>query len=122
MKDMKVINIDEKMSLFSDVWHPRIVGELNDVYVKVVRFQGEFDWHSHEKEDELFWVTKGEFDLHLRDKVLKIKAGEFIIVPHGIEHKPIAEKEVEVILIEPRATINTGELKNERTLEKLEWI
>jgi mannose-6-phosphate isomerase-like protein (cupin superfamily) len=116
------INIAEKLDLFSDHWNPRIVGELNGQQVKLAKFQGEFIWHKHDHEDELFLVLNGEFDMHLRDKIIRIQKGDFIIIPKGTEHKPIAEKEVHVMLFEPATTLNTGDLENERTKNKLEWI
>ncbi|MCB0616043.1 MAG: cupin domain-containing protein, partial [Phaeodactylibacter sp.] len=95
---MEKVHLKEKLSLFSDHWNPRIVGELNGQHVKLVKFQGEFVWHRHEEEDELFYVLKGEFDMQFRDKTVRLREGEFIIVPRGVEHRPVAEKEVAVML------------------------
>ena len=119
---MKKINIEEKLSLFSDYWNPRIVGELNGQHVKLVKFQGEFVWHKHDNEDEMFYVLKGEFNMELRDKTILLKENEFFIVPKGIEHRPVAEKEVSIMLFEPATTLNTGNAKGELTKEYLEKI
>lgn len=116
---MEKVNLAEKLSQFSDYFNPRIVGELNGQQVKLVKFKGEFIWHHHEHEDELFYVAKGSFDMHFRDKVVTIHEGEFIIVPHGIEHKPVAEQEVEIMLFEPATTLNTGNTENEFTKRNL---
>lgn len=116
------INIPSKLSLFSDYFNPRLAGELNGQQVKLVKFQGEFVWHSHELEDELFYVLKGEFDMHLRDQVITLKENEFLIVPRGVEHKPVAAQEVSVLLFEPAGTINTGGITNELTREVVEKI
>src|SRR5258706_10806720 len=119
---MDKVNLAEKLSVFNDYFNPRIVGELNGQHVKLVKFQGEFIWHHHEQEDELFYVVKGSFDMHFRDKTVTIREGEFIIVPHGIEHKPVAEQEVEVMLFEPATTLNTGNVENEFTKKELKSI
>ncbi len=95
---MEKINLAEKLSSFSDYFNPRIVGELNGQQVKLVKFKGEFIWHHHEQEDELFYVVKGSFDMHCRDKIITVNAGEFLVMPHGIEHKPVAKEEVEIML------------------------
>jgi mannose-6-phosphate isomerase-like protein (cupin superfamily) len=116
---MEKINLAEKLSKFSDYFNPRIAGELNGQQVKLVKFKGEFVWHHHEQEDELFYVVKGSFDMHFRDKVVTINEREFIIVPHGIEHKPVAEQEVEIMLFEPATTLNTGNIENEFTKRNL---
>lgn len=119
---MEKVNISEKLSLFSDYWNPRIIGELNGQYVKAVKFKGEFTWHSHEQEDELFLVVKGSFDMQLRDKTVTINEGEFFIMPHGVEHRPVAKEEVHILLFEPASTINTGGVENELTRTRLERI
>ncbi len=116
------VNIAEKLSLFSDYFNPRIAGELNGQQVKLVKFQGEFVWHHHEKEDELFYVVKGSFDMHLRDKIITVNAGEFLIMPKGVEHKPVAIEEVEIMLFEPASTLNTGNVVNEKTVTELKPI
>lgn len=118
---IEVINLQEKFSKFTDYWHPRIVGELNDAHVKLVKVQGEFTWHHHDNEDEMFLVIDGTLTIKLRDGDLKINAGEFVIIPRGIEHCPVAENEVKLILLEPKTTSNTGNVQNERTVEA-EWI
>ena len=119
---MDKVNITEKLALFKDHWNPRIVGELNGQYVKLVKFQGAFVWHKHEHEDELFLVLKGEFKMELRDRSVEIKENEFIVVPRGIEHRPNAQNEVSVLLFEPKNTLNTGDNKGELTRTDLEWI
>jgi len=119
---MKPVNIAQKLSLFSDHFSPKIVGELNENYIKLAKFQGEFIWHHHEHEDELFLVIKGKFTMKLRAGDVEIKAGEFFIVPRGVEHCPMAEEEVQIMLIEPKATLNTGNIQNERTVAELQRI
>lgn len=119
---MEKVNLAEKLSQFSDYFNPRIAGELNGQQVKLVKFKGEFVWHHHEHEDELFYVVKGSFDMHFRDKTVVIHEGEFIIVPHGTEHKPVAEQEVEIMLFEPASTLNTGNVENELTKKDLKKI
>ena len=115
------IDLAKKFSLFSEHWSPRVVGELNDSYVKLVRLKGEFVWHQHDNEDELFLVIKGTLVIRLRARDLTIREGQFVIIPKGVEHLPVAEEEVLVMLLEPKATLNTGNLHNERTVEP-EWI
>lgn len=107
---MEKINVAEKLSSFSDYFNPRIAGELNGQQVKLVKFKGEFVWHHHDNEDELFYVVKGSFDMHLRDKIITVNAGEFLIMPKGVEHKPVATEEVEIMLFEPATTLNTGNI------------
>jgi mannose-6-phosphate isomerase-like protein (cupin superfamily) len=119
---MEKVNLADKLSQFSDYFNPRIAGELNGQQVKLVKFKGEFVWHHHVNEDELFYVLKGSFDMHLRDKVVTVNAGEFIIMPRGVEHKPVANEEVEIMLFEPATTLNTGNVKNELTRDKLKRI
>lgn len=119
---MERINIDNKLSLFGDYFNPRIVGELNGQHVKLVKFQGEFVWHKHDHEDEMFYVLKGEFTMEFRDKNVLLKENEFLIVPKGVEHRPVAEKEVAVMLFEPVDTLNTGDTKGKLTRETLERI
>jgi len=110
---MDKINIAQKMSLFSEHWSPKIVAELNGQAVKFVKFVGEFVWHSHDHEDEMFLVVKGRFRMDFRDREVWIEQGEFIVVPHGVEHRPYAEEEVEVILFEPMETLNTGNVTDD---------
>lgn len=121
--DIKKVSIAEKHALFSDIWKPRIVGELNGQHVKLAKMHGEFEWHKHDNEDEFFLVIDGEFDMELRDKTITIKEGEFIVIPKGVEHRPIAEKEVQILLFEPTTIVNTGENQDSAyTQENLEWI
>ena len=119
---MPAINIAHKFSLFSDTWSPRIVGELNGQQVKLARLEGEFEWHHHDNEDELFLVISGHIEMHLPDEVVEIDQGEFYIVRRGIEHKPVAAVGTEVLLFEPATTLHTGNLKTERTVDEPEWI
>lgn len=116
------INIEKKLSLFNDHWNPRIVGELNKQHVKIAKIKGEFIWHKHDDEDEMFLVLKGTLKIAFRDKTETINENEIIIIPRGTEHKPIAEKEVSIMLFEPATTINTGALENELTRKNLEAI
>src|SRR5438445_13790183 len=116
------VNLAEKFASFSDHWSPKIAGELNDSYVKLVKLKGEFVWHHHDSEDELFLVVKGRLLLRLRDRDVWVNEGEFAIVPKGVEHLPVARDEVQVVLIEPKSTLNTGNVRNERTIEKLDRI
>ena len=116
---MGKINLAEKFSQFSEHYSPKIAGELNGQMVKLVKFKGPFVWHHHDHEDELFYVVKGKFDMEFRDTTVTINEGEFIIVPRGVEHRPNAKEEVHVVLFEPGTTLNTGNVKNEMTLEKL---
>ncbi len=119
---MDKVDLAEKFNLFADHWSPKIVGELNDSYVKVVKLKGEFVWHHHEKEDELFLVVKGKLLIRLRDRDLWLQEGEFVIIPKGVEHLPVAEEEAHVLLLEPKTTLNTGNVRNERTLSNLQRI
>jgi mannose-6-phosphate isomerase-like protein (cupin superfamily) len=119
---MDKVSLQEKFALFNEYWSPKIVGELNGQQVKLVKFQGEFVWHKHDKEDELFFVVKGKFVMELRDKSIEINEGEFFIVPRGIEHRPVAENEVWVMLFEPASTLNTGNVVDEKTKTELEKI
>ena len=116
------INIEQKLSLFNDHWNPRIVGELNKQHVKIAKIKSEFIWHKHDDEDEMFLVLKGTLKIAFRDKTETINENEIIIIPRGTEHKPIAEKEVSIMLFEPATTINTGALENELTRKNLEAI
>ena len=119
---MEKINLAQKFSTFSDYFNPRIAGELNGQQVKLVKFKGEFIWHHHDNEDELFYVVKGNFDMHLRDMIITINEGEFIIMPKGVEHKPVAREEVEILLFEPTTTLNTGNIENEMTKKELKHL
>ena len=119
---IKKINISQKLAQFNDHWNPRIIGELNKQHVKLAKIKGEFIWHKHEDEDEMFLVIKGTLKIEFRDRTETIQENEIIIVPKGVEHKPIAEEEVSIMLFEPATTINTGALENERTRKNLESI
>jgi mannose-6-phosphate isomerase-like protein (cupin superfamily) len=119
---MTKVNIREKLGKFSDHWNPRVVGDLNGQQVKVVKLKDEFVWHHHDNEDELFLVIKGQLKMEFRDRTEIINEGEFIIVPRGVEHKPAADEEVEVLLFEPATTLNTGNIENERTRRQLEKL
>jgi mannose-6-phosphate isomerase-like protein (cupin superfamily) len=116
------VNLAEKLALFTDHWSPKLVGELNGQHVRLVKAQGEFVWHKHDAEDELFLVLRGRLELHFRDRVVELREGEFCIVPRGVEHKPVAPEEVSVLLLEPASTLNTGDVRNERTVETLQRI
>ncbi len=119
---MQKVNVAEKMNLFTDYFNPRILGELNGQQVKAVKFQGEFIWHHHDNEDEMFLVTKGSFTMQLRDKNIEINEGEFIVIPRGTEHRPVAENEVHILLFEPATTVNTGQQQHEFTRTQLEKL
>lgn len=119
---MEKVNIAEKLNLFSDHWSPRIVGELNGQHVKLVKLKDEFVWHHHDNEDELFLVIKGRLVINFRDRDVALDEGEFLIIPRGDEHKPVAEEEVHVLLFEPKGTLNTGNVRGEKTVEQLEQI
>jgi mannose-6-phosphate isomerase-like protein (cupin superfamily) len=119
---VNAINLADKFSSFSDRWSPKIIGELNDFYVKAVKLKGEFIWHHHAREDEMFLVTKGTLLMKFRDHDAVVREGEFVIVPHGVEHLPVAAEEVHVVLFEPKSTLNTGNVTNERTVARLQRI
>ena len=119
---MPVVNLADKFARFADHWHPRIVGELNGQHVKVAKLLGEFDWHFHADEDELFLVMQGALTMQLRDGDVTIRAGEFYIVPRGVEHRPVAAEEVHVVLFEPASTFHTGNVVTEKTRASLEWL
>jgi len=127
---MEKINLNEKLALIKDHWNPRIVAELNGQYLKLVKFQGPFTWHHHEHEDEMFFVVKGRFRMDFREtndgsdseRSVWIETGEFIVVPRGVEHRPVADEEAEVLLFEPVATLNTGNVRDDFTVPKLEWL
>ena len=119
---MEKVNLAEKFSLFNDYYNPRIVGELNNQHVKLAKLKGEFVWHKHDMEDELFLVIKGTLKMELRDKTIVINEGEFLVVPHGVEHKPVADEETHILLFEPATTLNTGDVENEMTRKELEKL
>ena len=119
---MNKVNIAERLTRFHEPWQPKIVGELNGQHVKLVKFQGAFVWHHHEQEDELFLVAKGRFRLEFRDRQVWLEEGEFLIVPHGVEHRPVADEEAHVLLFEPASTLNTGNVISDFTLPELERL
>jgi mannose-6-phosphate isomerase-like protein (cupin superfamily) len=130
---MDKINLAQKLSLINDHWNPRIIGELNGQYLKLVKFKGPFTWHHHDTEDEMFLVVKGRFRMDFREhagdrsesgghREVWLEEGEFIIVPRGVEHRPVADEEAEVLLFEPASTLNTGNVQDEFTVPKLEWL
>ncbi|MGA7637962.1 MAG: cupin domain-containing protein, partial [Candidatus Acidiferrales bacterium] len=119
---MEAIKLNEKFTKINDHWNPRIIGELNDTYVKAVKIQGEFHWHHHDDEDELFFIVKGRLRMKFRDREVIVQPGEFIIVPKGVEHLPVADEEVHMLLVEPKTTLNTGNVRNERTVVELERL
>ena len=119
---MEKVNIEQKLSMFSEHWSPKIVGELNGQHVKLAKLKGEFVWHKHDNEDELFFVIKGSFKMEYRDKTVVINENEFVIVPKGVEHKPVAEEEVSIMLFEPSTTLNTGNTEGEMTKYILDRI
>ena len=119
---MEKVNIPQKLALFSDYWNPRIVGELNGQQVKLVKFKGPFTWHKHDEEDELFYVVSGQFNMEFRDRTVTLNENEFLVVPRGVEHRPVADKEVAVMLFEPASTLNTGNVLNDLTRTSLESI
>jgi mannose-6-phosphate isomerase-like protein (cupin superfamily) len=116
------VNLSQKFNLFQDYWSPKIAGEINDSYVKLVKFKGEFVWHHHDVEDELFLVVKGRLLIKLRDQDIHLAEGEFVIIPHGIEHMPVAEEEAQILLLEPKSTLNTGNVQSDRTVAELRRV
>jgi mannose-6-phosphate isomerase-like protein (cupin superfamily) len=119
---MEKIVLSQKFNLFAEYWSPKIVGELNDSYIKLAKLKGEFVWHHHDDEDELFFIVKGKLLIKFKDKDVLLDEGEFIVIPKGVEHLPVADQEVQVMLIEPKTTLNTGNVVNERTVENLNRI
>jgi mannose-6-phosphate isomerase-like protein (cupin superfamily) len=113
------VNLSEKFALFGEHWNPKIAGEVNDAYVKLVKFRGDFVWHKHDDEDEMFFVVKGKITIRLRDGDVRLGEGEFAVIPRGVEHKPCAEEEAHVLLFEPKTVLNTGDVRDERTREVL---
>ena len=124
MRETRVekVNLEQKLRQFSERWSPRIVGELNGQHVKLAKLEGEFVWHHHEREDELFLVLRGHLSIELRDRTIELDAGEFFIVPRGVEHRPVARAETHVLLLEPASTLNTGNVRNERTVANPERL
>lgn len=121
-KPIKKINLAEKLSKFTEHWSPKIIGELHGVALKVVKLKNEFHWHHHDNEDELFWVIKGHLIIHFRDQDIELDPGELLVIPRKVEHKPEAPKEVEIVLIEPKETLNTGNVTTDKTVRELEEI
>ncbi len=119
---MDKVNVYKKLDTFNEYWSPKIAGEVNESYIKIAKLKGEFLWHSHEHEDEMFYVLKGQLTIQFRDRDVHLGEGEFLIIPKGVEHLPVAEAEVHVMLIEPKTTLNTGDVVNERTVLELERI
>jgi len=119
---MEKVNLADKLARFSEHWSPKIVGELNGQHVKAVKVKGEFVWHHHENEDEMFLIVKGQLVMKLRDRDVILNEGEFFIVPKGVEHKPVAPEEVHIVLLEPKSTLNTGNVRNEITRDQLQWV
>ena len=120
--DIEVVDLADKFARFDDRWHPRIVAELNGSHVKVVKLEGEFVWHHHDDEDELFLVVDGRLRMQLRDRELEVGPGQFVVIPKGVEHRPVADATVHVVLIEPASTLNTGNVQDARTVESPEWL
>ena len=119
---MNKVNPIEKFKMISDYWDPKIAGELNGQQVKLAKFKGPFIWHKHDEEDEFFMVIEGSFNMELRDKTITLNPGEFIIIPKGVEHRPVAENEALVMMFEPASTLNTGDQQNDMTKDKLDWV
>ena len=119
---MQKVNLAEKLGLFSEQWSPKVVATVNDTAVKLVKFQGEFVWHHHDAEDELFLVLAGRLTMQFRDREVVLEPGELIVVPRGVEHRPVATEEAHVLLVEPATTLNTGNVRNERTVERPQEI
>jgi mannose-6-phosphate isomerase-like protein (cupin superfamily) len=119
---MQIVNISEKLNKIPDYWNPRIVGELNGQQVKLAKLKGDFVWHKHEQEDELFWVVSGTLQIAFRDRTITLQPNEFVIVPRGVEHKPFAAEEVSVLLFEPISTLNTGDVSSDLTKDHLERL
>jgi len=115
---MEIVNLQRKLDMFQEYWSPKIVGQVNDAHVKLVKLRGEFVWHHHPAEDELFLVLRGRLTIELRDRDLQLGPGEFVIIPRGVEHRPVAAEEVHVLLVEPAGTLNTGNLRDARTVEQ----
>lgn len=118
MARMEKVNVAEKLGQIQEHWSPRVVAELNGQEVKLVKFRGEFVWHHHEGAEEMFLVVRGRFRIEMRDRTVELSEGEFFVVPRGVEHRPVADEEVSVLLFEPAGTLNTGNVRNERTVEK----
>ncbi len=122
MAAVEKINLNEKLAKFQDLWSPKIVGQVNDFHVKLVKVKGEFEWHHHDREDELFLVLHGRLTVQLRDRDVTLEEGEFVVVPKGVEHRPVAREEAHILLLEPATTVNTGNVRDDRTRANLERI
>ncbi len=122
MSEGSAVNLAEKFSLFSEKWSPKIVARMNNYHFKLAKIEGEFIWHSHPETDEVFLVIDGELTIHLRDRDVSLKSGDLFVVPAGVEHKPAAERECQIMLIEPAGTVNTGDAGGERTVAEEDWI
>ncbi len=122
MAAVEKVNLADKLSLFNDYWSPKIVGDLNESHVKLVKVKGEFVWHHHDQEDELFLILKGKLVIRLQDGDVELSEGEFVIIPHGVEHQPVAQEEVHLLLLEPKTTLNTGNVRGERTVTDLQRL
>jgi mannose-6-phosphate isomerase-like protein (cupin superfamily) len=121
-KTVEKVNVADKFALFSDYWSPKIAGELNDSYIKLAKMKGDFVWHRHEHEDELFFIIKGRLLIKLRDGEVRVGSGEFVVIPRGVDHLPVAEDEAHVMLIEPKTTLNTGNVTSDRTVADLQKV
>jgi mannose-6-phosphate isomerase-like protein (cupin superfamily) len=119
---MKPINLNDKLSHINETWNPKIIAELNGQFVKLAKIEGEFVWHKHNEEDELFMLLEGEMEMHYRDRIERVTQGEIIVVPKGVEHKPVAPNGASIMLFEPKSTLNTGDQQDERTRNNLEWL
>jgi len=122
MMEYQSINLQDKLSKFSEHWSPKIIAQMNDYHFKLAKVQGEFVWHDHPETDEVFLVVKGQLDIHLRDGVVSLNEGELYVVPKGVEHKPVAEKECHILLVEPAGTVNTGDVVSDKTAPNDDWI
>jgi mannose-6-phosphate isomerase-like protein (cupin superfamily) len=119
---LEIINLVQKYSLITEQWDPKIIAQLNDYHIKIAKIQGEFVWHSHPETDEVFLVVEGHLTIHLRGEDLHLSAGELCVIPRGVEHKPAADEECQILMVEPAGTLNTGDTESERTVEEVDWI
>jgi len=118
----QTVNLQDKFLKFSEHWSPKIIAQMNDYHFKIAKVQGEFIWHNHQETDEVFHVVKGKLEIHFRDGIVTLGEGEMFVVPKGVEHKPVAEQECHILLIEPAGTVNTGDVVDEKTVSDTEWI
>jgi mannose-6-phosphate isomerase-like protein (cupin superfamily) len=119
---IEVVNLADKFSLIQDQWDPKVIAQLNDYHLKIAKIQGEFVWHSHPETDEVFIVIQGDLTIHLRDGELQLAPGELCVIPSGVDHKPAADQECQILMVEPAGTLNTGDAGGERTIEQIDWI